>query len=89
MDDIPGFPWYSEKVKDLSQKKERMTDMVADIIVMAAVIAYGLFVIHYIYSRKKAGMSCIGCAGNARVSGGGCSGCGGNCSGCSGCSGHH
>lgn len=58
--------------------------IVADIIVLALVIAYGVFVIYYLYSRKKQGLSCVGCAGNTRTSGGGCSG---HCSGCSGCSG--
>ena len=58
--------------------------IVADIIVLALVIAYGVFVIYYLYSRKKQGLSCVGCAGNTRTSGGGCSG---HCSGCFGCSG--
>ena len=37
--------------------KERVTDMsmIADIIVLALVIAYGVFVISYLYSRKKQG----------------------------------
>lgn len=70
--------------------KERVTDMsmIADIIVLALVIAYGVFVVSYLYSRKKQGLSCVGCAGNTRT--GGCGGsCSGHCSGCSGCSGMH
>lgn len=70
--------------------KERVTDMsmIADIIVLALVIAYGVFVISYLYSRKKQGLSCVGCAGNTHT--GGCGGsCSGHCSGCSGCSGMH
>ena len=46
--------------------------MIADIIVLALVIAYGVFVISYLYSRKKQGLSCVGCAGNTRT--GGCGG---------------
>lgn len=62
--------------------------MIADIIVLALVIAYGVFVISYLYSRKKQGLSCVGCAGYTRT--GGCGGsCSGHCSGCSGCSGMH
>ena len=38
-------------------------NMIADIIVLALVIAYGVFVISYLYSRKKQGLSCVGCAG--------------------------
>ena len=57
--------------------KERVTDMsmIADIIVLALVIAYGVFVISYLYSRKKQGLSCVGCAGNTHTGG-----CGGSCS---------
>ena len=60
--------------------------IVADIIVLALVIAYGVFVIYYLYSRKKQGLSCVVCSGNTRTSGCG-GGCSGHCSGCSGCSG--
>ena len=69
--------------------KERVTDMsmIADIIVLALVIAYGVFVISYLYSRKKQGLSCVGCAGNTRT--GGCAGHCSGCSGCSGCNGMH
>lgn len=58
-------------------------NLIANVIVLALVAAYGVFVIRYLYSRKKEGLSCVGCAGNTRT-GGGCSG---HCSGCSGCGG--
>lgn len=61
--------------------------MIADIIVLALVIAYGVFVISYLYSRKQQGLSCVGCAGNTRT--GGCAGHCSGCSGCSGCNGMH
>lgn len=53
-----------------------MADLVVIAVVLAVVSAAGL----YVYRAKKAGVKCIGCPDGGSCSGG-CSGCSGSCHG--------